>query len=104
MHGRLPVEPAPDDYAEARRLLAPVFNAILAHTPSSTGYTHDHDEELEYAARHPDPARRKAASPTKALANTQPERRGVLAVAPKRPPEIPPRPRRARDAAYWDET
>ena len=43
------MRPTPDDYAEARRLLAPaVFGGTAADGLAADGHQHDHDEELGY--------------------------------------------------------
>jgi hypothetical protein len=93
-----------DDYAEARRLLAPLFEAIAANMPPSLGYFHDHDEELEYAARKPDPDRWKAAGRVKAPTDRQTERVGTSGVAPTRSSPDPVPLRYPHDEAYWVET
>jgi hypothetical protein len=97
--------PTPDDYAEAWRLLSPIFEAILAPTSEATaadgltagGYLHDHDEELGmYWYNDPSPNKRNVAAVTKALRDRP--------VVPLTGAFDRPRPRRARDEAYWAET
>jgi hypothetical protein len=95
----------PDDYAEARRLLSPVFEAILAPNCEATaadgltagGYHHDHDEELGmYWYNNPPANTRNVAGVTNALRDRS--------VVPLTKGFGRPRPRRARDEAYWAET
>lgn len=105
---RTPMRPFPDDYAEARRLLAPVFEGIAAGRVTGGGYLHDHDEELGcYWFGDPAPSphadNQEAAGLTKkpVIGQTQ---RSTPPAAPRRSSGQPPRPPRARDQAYWDET
>jgi hypothetical protein len=97
---------SPNDYAQARRLLAPVFEAIAANSPVAGGYFHDHDEELGcywYGDPPPNPrpdTREAAGLPKLSVIDTK---RSTPPVAP-RSSGHPSRPRRARDEVYWAET
>jgi len=97
------VEPTPDYYAEARRVLAPLFKAIASNTLPSSGYLHDHDEELEYA-RSFEPDRRKAAVLATASANTQSEWRSTRHLEPRRYSPEPVYRRHPQTEAYWTDT
>jgi hypothetical protein len=82
------MRPTPDDYAEARRLLATaVFERTAADGLTPGRYEHDHDEELEcYWFNDPPP-------------NPAPNTRNVAGAT-----KAFDRPRPRRDEAYWDGT
>ena len=91
------MRPAPDDYAEALRLLAPVFEGIATGRLAPSGYHHDHDEELGcHWFGDPPPNTRNVAGVTNALRDRP--------VVPLTKGFGRPRPRPARDEAYWAET
>jgi hypothetical protein len=112
--------PAPDDFAAARKLIASAFESTAPDQFAGSGYQHDHDEEFAWlwldgpASKSP-PTARQAANPTPLPVQKSERKHTERPLAPAAPvspvpapptpaPPNPPRSQRPRDDAYWDDT